>query len=208
MENNLYYTAPSDESFEDMKQAAIEVWKTYSDEFGYASSKIDRIKDIKNIRANFMYIFAMFDMNNQRKVASKLSAKTTYDLYERLIAGGNSEDFINAIDIEMKLGHYILTKDKKIKDVPLLKWGKWMQGRNRLLKQTMVNNHLVSTIFLGLDHNFGLSRKKILFETMVFYKGKGTSRLNDEQERYSTYKEAIKGHNKLVKLIKKPTWIN
>jgi hypothetical protein len=47
----------------------------------------------------------------------------------------------------------------------------------------------VSTVFLGLDHNFGFGRKPLLFETMIF-----GGKHDQYQERYSTYKEAEKGH--------------
>ena len=53
----------------------------------------------------------------------------------------------------------------------------------------------VSTVFLGFDHGFG-DGPMLLFETMVFRKGKGM----DDQDcrRYSTWKEAICGHQETV----------
>jgi len=83
--NILYYVAPEEEIFEDMKSNAIEIWRTYDDEFGYATDKIDRIKYIKNIKDNFMYILAMFDPNNQRRLFLKLQDETKREVFERLI---------------------------------------------------------------------------------------------------------------------------
>ena len=84
----LYYTAPSDECFEDMKKCAIQVWNEYDDEYGYATGKIARIKDIGNIEDNFMYILAMFDQDNQQKVGELLQEKTKEEARARMIDGG------------------------------------------------------------------------------------------------------------------------
>lgn len=84
----LYYTPPSDECFENMKQCAIQVWKNYDDEYGYATGKINRIKDISNIEDNFMYILAMFDIVNQRKMGRLLEEKTKEEARARMIDGG------------------------------------------------------------------------------------------------------------------------
>ena len=91
----LYYTAPSDEIFEEVKQKAIEIWSEYDNTYGYASEKTDRIKDIKNIQDNVMFIVAMFDSNNQKKLAEKLSEEARKALRERMIDGGNPESMIS-----------------------------------------------------------------------------------------------------------------
>ena len=58
------------------------------------------------------------------------------------------------------------------------------------------SGYRVSTVWLGLDHNFLESAKPLIFETMVF-KGSGWGEL--DMERYSTEAEAIKGHKKMVR---------
>lgn len=88
--NSEYYQAPSDKSFEDMKRVAIERWRSYDPTYGYPDEKIDSFKDIKNIGDNFMYIFAMFDVQNQRLVVERLKATTRHELMKRLIAGGHT----------------------------------------------------------------------------------------------------------------------
>lgn len=89
--SKLYYTAPSDQAFKEMKQAATRVWLGYDDEFGYATEKVDRIKDIENIRDNFMYMLAMFDQDNQRKVIADISDVTKIAVKERMVSGGALE---------------------------------------------------------------------------------------------------------------------
>lgn len=92
--SELYYTPPTDTQFAELKEKAIEIWKTYDDTYGYASEKINRIKDIPNISDNFMMMVAMFDSNNQARLAIKLSPETRGAVAERLSAGGQP-DFLN-----------------------------------------------------------------------------------------------------------------
>jgi hypothetical protein len=54
----------------------------------------------------------------------------------------------------------------------------------------------VSTVWLGLDHNFGQGPLAI-FETMVF-----GGPLDEEQERYATEHEAQVGHDDMVTLVR------
>lgn len=97
MTAKLYYTAPPDEAFNDMKRVAIAVWNTYDNEYGYADEKIERIKDIANVKDNFMYIFAMFDIDNQRFVASRLKKETREAVKARMIDGGATISEVRSI---------------------------------------------------------------------------------------------------------------
>ncbi len=90
-DSKLYYTPPSDECFEDLKKSAISLWSTMGDEPSYSKEKIGRIKDIANIKDNFMYMFAMFDINNQRKVGASIRDETREAINERLVSGGSPE---------------------------------------------------------------------------------------------------------------------
>ena len=60
----------------------------------------------------------------------------------------------------------------------------------------------VSTVWLGLDHAFNfteeLSTFPMIFETMVFP--------GNQQDRYTTEQEAIKGHWHMYLLASSPTW--
>ena len=94
MEAKLYYTAPTDKQFNELKEKAIEIWSVMGDEPSYSQEKIGRIKDIRNVQDNFMYMVAMFDQNNQAKLANKLSEETRKAVRERMIDGGNPEFLI------------------------------------------------------------------------------------------------------------------
>lgn len=54
----------------------------------------------------------------------------------------------------------------------------------------------VSTVFLGLNHNWGHG-EPLLYETMVF-----GGKFNDETERYTTVEQAIEGHRMMVQRVK------
>lgn len=98
----------------------------------------------------------------------------------------------------MTNGHYILKGHTPV-DVPLLEWAKWFEksGKQRIVKQTMLKNgKWVSTVFLGLDHNF-FGGKPYLFETMVFPSKTDYSEL--DCNRYSTWDEAAAGHLEMIK---------
>lgn len=93
----LYYEAPTNEQFNELKSKAIELWtERYPPEKSpfYAEEKVNRIKDIKNVEDNFMYIVAMFDQNNQRLLANKLSSETSLAVRDRMISGGQPEYLI------------------------------------------------------------------------------------------------------------------
>lgn len=66
-------TTPEEKVFNEIRDGAIEIWKTYDDTYWYATEKIDRIKDLRNVTDNALYIISMFDLFNQRKLYEKLS---------------------------------------------------------------------------------------------------------------------------------------
>ena len=68
-------------------------------------------------------------------------------------------------------------------------WAHWFESANRIVQQQWVGNYYVSTVFLGIDHNFSGSGAPILFETMVFSDGDGI-----ETHRCCTWDEALAMH--------------
>ncbi len=79
--------------------------------------------------------------------------------------------------------------------VDMLTWAKWIEKiDNRKVALTEINNKCeVSTIFLGLDHNWFGDGPPILFETMIF-----GGPLNREGQRYATWEQAERGHEEWV----------
>jgi hypothetical protein len=80
-------------------------------------------------------------------------------------------------------------------DTPVPVIAEAVDWKGRWQIKTEVNDCIVSTVFIFLDHSFG-DRPPILFETLVF-----GGLLNDEGERYSTKAEAEAGHAKWVQRV-------
>ncbi len=101
-EAKLYYTPPTNEQFEEVKSAAKKLWFEVdpdNDKYGYASEKNRQIENIANVRDNFMYILAMYDVNNQRKLISKLSDDAKEAIRVRLIDGGNDINYLRMVGL-------------------------------------------------------------------------------------------------------------
>ena len=94
---------------------------------------------------------------------------------------------------------YYILKDKKVIGVDLMTWAKWFETNKKdsILKHTILENgKFISTAFLGIDHGWGLNPKPLLFETMVFPQKGEFSEL--DMDRYTSYKEAMAGHQVMV----------
>lgn len=83
---DFYYTAPRNTLFEEVRAEAMKIWGSYKEP--YRTEKMDRIKDLKNVSDNFMYIVAMFDMPNQTKLADNISPEAREAIRKQMIAGG------------------------------------------------------------------------------------------------------------------------
>jgi len=82
----LYYTAPTDKQFNELKEKAIEIWNEYDNAGGYRDEKLNQLP-AKNFKDNFMFIVAMFDSENMRLLADKLSQDAKDAIKERMKAG-------------------------------------------------------------------------------------------------------------------------
>ena len=91
--SNLYYIAPDQDIFEEVKSKCMEIWDTYDDEYGYASQKKNQI-DVENVSDNFMYMIARFDSQNQRKLSSVLSEESKKQIRDRMLDGGTPIEYI------------------------------------------------------------------------------------------------------------------
>ena len=104
-------------------------------------------------------------------------------------------------------------EDRQIVPCTLTEWATWdPEHAKRIIGRHETETHLVSTVFLGLDHGWiGLDTRPIWFETMIFDKtqrreleldGKltGTWTIGDAiyEKRYSTLKEAEQGHEAAI----------
>jgi hypothetical protein len=97
----------------------------------------------------------------------------------------------------MGLGRYILVGHQAVEEPDLMRWAKWFEGNDRMVKNDRVGPYTVSTVFLAIDHSYGIGRP-LLFETMIF-KGNWVDVFCT---RYSTWDEAVSGHLHAIETAK------
>lgn len=66
----------------------------------------------------------------------------------------------------------------------------------------LIGNFFVSTVWLGLNHNFFSGQTPLIFETMVFNEKEDKYR-DFECERYATLEEALQGHKEMCEKIRR-----
>lgn len=113
---------------------------------------------------------------------------------------------MNITELLKEKDKFILDENKNAIPATLMEWAGWLEGDcdKRIVGRSRIDDKLVSTVFLGLDHGYPellkvcreLYKPKI-FETMVFEKKEDIY-----CDRYSTWKEAEKGHQKAI------DWVN
>ncbi len=93
------------------------------------------------------------------------------------------------------MNNYILKGKEPIIETDLIKWAQWFKTADRHVKSTILpDNVRVSTIFLGMNHGF--DGEILLFETMIF-----GGEHDGYCDRYSTWDQAEKGHEKTLLLV-------
>ena len=97
----------------------------------------------------------------------------------------------------MNIRYILDEQDNPIMEPDLLKWAEWFETTKRSIAKDTINEVLVSTVFLGLNHNFG-DGNPVLWETMIF-----GGEHDQYQERYTTKKEALEGHRKAIEMVMK-----
>jgi hypothetical protein len=73
-----------------------------------------------------------------------------------------------------------------------------LEAARRVAETTLLNGRWVSTVWIGIDMNFGTTGAPLIFETMVFESSHDLREL--DVDRYSTEADALAGHARLVAL--------
>jgi hypothetical protein len=99
---------------------------------------------------------------------------------------------------------YKLNNDKSISPCSDIEWDKQISEMIRTMTKHVadedVNGNRISTVWLGMDHNWGEKGPPHLFETMIF--SPPESFIHRHLWRYSTWDEAVEGHKKAVEWVK------
>lgn len=91
--------------------------------------------------------------------------------------------------------YYILEghTPKPVDDI--LEWAQWFESADRHVKQTVIGEVRISTVFLGKDHSYN-GRHPVLFETMIF-----GGEYDQYCDRYRTWAGAEHGHERCCKMV-------
>lgn len=96
--------------------------------------------------------------------------------------------------------------DRDGKPLTMMQWAQMLEKRGdenykRVAETVLPDGKWVSTVWLGLDHQFG-DGPPLIFETMVF---PSRGEFGDlDCQRYSTEAEALAGHAQMVEKWSKP----
>lgn len=92
---------------------------------------------------------------------------------------------------------YILNKDHTYRKASVVEYCQWDTDYEPESKKRVAmyesQDFTISTVFLGLDHSGGVGNP-IVFETLVM-----GGDLDGNMNRYSTWEEAVEGHNRMIK---------
>ena len=99
----------------------------------------------------------------------------------------------------LKVDKYILNDaGEPVKCDGLMEWARWFESdfdKRRVARTELPGGVTVSTVFLGIDHNWGSGGMPVLYETMIF-----GGRHDECQWRCSTREEALERHAAAVLL--------
>jgi len=128
--------------------------------------------------------------DDQKKELNMLeSLKKEYDNNQKMIPNFNTRP---------------LYYDREGKSMSNWEWcGYCCDFEYKIIKQTTYGDFFVSTVWLGLDHDFLKKGPPIIFETMIFINNDREHELDGYMDRYSTEVSAILGHKKACKLANK-----
>lgn len=99
-------------------------------------------------------------------------------------------------------GTYRLDENKNAIPCSIEVWGKQIEemkkNKTKHVAYEKIDDKRISTVWLGLDHQWCDNGKPLLYETMIFNK----DAYDIYCERYSTWQEAEEGHKKAVQWVK------
>jgi hypothetical protein len=89
---------------------------------------------------------------------------------------------------------YKLDGHRVVACADLLEWAQWFETAERHVAEDAVEGYRVSTVFLGLDHDWQGSGPPVVFESMIF----SPDGEAEAMDRYRTWEEAEAGHARML----------
>lgn len=92
--------------------------------------------------------------------------------------------------------HYVL-KDRQAVPATLEEWSRFLMSPDRVVGYWVMESLLISTVFLGIDHNWSDEGPPLLYETLVF-----GGPMDRHMERTSTWAEAEQTHERVCREVR------
>jgi hypothetical protein len=93
--------------------------------------------------------------------------------------------------------HYVLNDDHTVRPAELMEWATAFNDmEKRRVARDQIGDVWISTVFLGLDHQYG-EGPPLIFETLI-----SGGAYDQDMWRYSTWDEAVAGHQAAVDLVR------
>lgn len=110
----------------------------------------------------------------------------------------------------MNIYHYVIDQNGNPRIATMDEWVDMFGDRGRIVKQENVGDMFISTVFLGLDHNFSWKGPPVLWETMVFGPNPDKDDKRFHQTEVDGYTERCSGnreqaeamHERVVAMVK------
>lgn len=125
---------------------------------------------------------------------------------------GELEPALAKLAASLGTRHAVLTEDGDVMECDFLTWARWLE-KNRshriIAQEKLEGGYFLSTVFLGLNHQYAPAAKALWFETMLFSPPTGQKSIITGKEhslgnecfcqRYATLAEALAGHEQAKK---------
>ncbi len=111
----------------------------------------------------------------------------------------------NILD-KFKVNYYKLDENKNVIPCSIYELQDYFDKNSRIVKQEIIDDKLVSTVFLSIDHGHPYwsgdpeNYKPVVFETMIH--DEKNDKWLDYQDRYCTWQEAEAGHQRAIEWVK------
>jgi hypothetical protein len=101
------------------------------------------------------------------------------------------------------MSYFYLNEDHSVRECDLCEWSEQFEqmslSKQRHIAEDLIDGKIVSTVWLGLNHNY-FGGVPLIFETMIFESEDSGSDIFCD--RYSTWDEAVEGHKKAMQWVK------
>lgn len=115
----------------------------------------------------------------------------------RLVEGGANVYGLRTMARMNPLGLFVLHGKVAVPVETIEEWARAFDTKKRIVAQDRIGGCFISTVFLGIDHQYG-DGPPLIFETMIFRGGDG-----DETMRCESWEQAERQHKDAVAMVRR-----